>query len=101
MKEAHFFFEHFRKLQDKLQSISTANKTLEDKLEDFANTPVLSIPFIKHCINLYASISCIRWMYDAENRIQGYITSPEDLKGFDFDIKEDPFVVANSLWEMI
>lgn len=63
----------------------------------------ISVPKIKHALNLYANISNIRWDFNTIDRVKGYIAVPEDgsLRPFDLDKRQlKPYEVANFLWEL-
>ena len=58
---------------------------------------------IQHSIQLYATISGIRWDYskDKEDRIAGVINLPNNVRAFDLDSKMSDFEITESLWDMI
>ncbi len=64
----------------------------------------ISVPKIKHALNLYANISTIRWDFNTIDRVKGYIAVPEDgsLRPFDLDKRQlKPYEVANFLWQLM
>ena len=53
-------------------------------------------------MSLYANISNIRWDYDNNDKISGFIAPRSSaVKPFEFDTDVDSFELADGLWELI
>jgi hypothetical protein len=67
------------------------------------NAEEVSVPKIKHALNLYANISNIRWDFNTIDRVKGYIAVPDEgaVRPFDLDKRQlKPYEVANYLWDL-
>ncbi|XP_022316196.2 uncharacterized protein LOC111119912 [Crassostrea virginica] len=62
-----------------------------------------AIPKNKYDVQLYNTLSSIRWQFDCEpDEIQGYICNKNDVKPFSLNGKKvSKFFVANYLWDMM
>lgn len=88
-----------RQMSELTQELALAEK----RVAAAKNAEEISVPKIKHALNLYANISNIRWDFNTTDRVKGYIAVPDDgsLRPFDLDKRQlKPYEVANFLWEL-
>lgn len=56
----------------------------------------------RHQLSLYAHVSKITWQFDRPTRVAGTVSTPSQLRPFDFDPAATPdFEIVNQLWEMM
>jgi Spc24 subunit of Ndc80 len=62
----------------------------------------VEVPRIRHALSLFATVSKIKWDYDAVGRAKGYVSTKQDMHTFDFDESAlAPAEVTNRLWNLI
>jgi hypothetical protein len=52
-------------------------------------------------LELYLSISNLKWDYDAPEGRAGTIYLPDDLQPFSFDASKPQFDVVNEIWALL
>lgn len=56
----------------------------------------------RHQLSLYAHVSKITWQFDRPNRVAGTVSTPRQLRTFDFDPATTPdFAIVNELWDLM
>eukprot|EP01138_Halocafeteria_seosinensis_P016427 gb/GECG01016758.1/.p1 GENE.gb/GECG01016758.1/~~gb/GECG01016758.1/.p1 ORF type:complete len:222 (+),score=51.42 gb/GECG01016758.1/:1-666(+) len=88
--------------QERTQEINQQIDAISEATEKLKADTEARIPRVKHTLSLYANISNIRWDYDNDDKISGYIAPPSSaVTPFEFDADTDSFELADRLWELI
>lgn len=87
-------------LGHQMQEIETQKRDINEQLMELKQSKLVEIPLIKHALSLYANITNLRWHYDSDASVKGYVTKIDDVR--QFDVKErDPVKLADTLWGLM
>mmetsp|Transcript_75608 Transcript_75608/g.182731 ORF Transcript_75608/g.182731 Transcript_75608/m.182731 type:complete len:194 (+) Transcript_75608:192-773(+) len=85
----------------KLAAIKEEALQLAEKLAEVDAEASEDIPRIRYAISLYANVTNIRWDFEREDVLAGYIAPPNGMpKPFEIGHMSD-FEVASRLWELM
>lgn len=88
---------------EQLDGIRQAKEKLAEAKARLAEVEATDVPKQRHLISLYANISNIRWDYQDEDKVKGYITSTQaggDIRSFELDpARQSESFIVNYLWD--
>ncbi|XP_061169105.1 kinetochore protein Spc24-like [Saccostrea echinata] len=90
-------------LKKTLQNQREEQKRLTAEEQKAKHNSTHTLPKIKYDVQLYNTLTSIRWQYDCEpDEIKGYICNKNDIKPFSLNGKQvSKFFIANYLWDMM
>lgn len=92
-----------RALGAQLEGIRQAKSKLAESKARLAEIEQTDVPRQRHAISLYANISNIRWDYQDESKVKGYMTSTAaggEVRGFELDpAQQSENFIVNYLWD--
>lgn len=92
-----------RELDGQLDEVRQAKAKLAETKARLAEIEATDVPRQRHAISLYANISNIRWDYQDEAKVKGYITSTQaggDIRSFELDpTRQSENFIINYLWD--
>ncbi|KJE92402.1 hypothetical protein CAOG_03380 [Capsaspora owczarzaki ATCC 30864] len=60
----------------------------------------VGVPQNKSIVSLYMNITNIKWDFEQDNLVKGFVTKNNDVRPFSLDPKvQTPYFIANYLWE--
>ncbi|XP_013411178.1 kinetochore protein Spc24 [Lingula anatina] len=86
-----------------IEQMKSLKEDVEAKKEQVKHKTTEALPKLRHDVNLYHSISNIRWQYDCEpDEIKGYLCNKHDVKPFSMNSKQNSqFFIVNYLWDLM
>jgi len=80
--------------------VKKENEDIQRRLREVEEAKNVLIPRVKDALSLYNLISCVRWDYDATEKVKGYILTNSDVKPFNF-AAATPSGSVDALWDML
>ena len=90
-------------LAEQVEALRIARSKLTETKARLAEVEATDVPRQRHAISLYANISNIRWDYQDESKVKGYITNSAaggDIRSFELDpTRQTENFIVNYLWD--
>ncbi|KAL4452276.1 hypothetical protein ABPG75_007938 [Micractinium tetrahymenae] len=94
--------QRLQELQAQRTQLKGQVAALQAKADHIEEIVTQAEPHTRHQLSLYAHVSKITWQFDRPARMAGTVSTPSQLRPFDFDPAATPdFDIVNQLWEMM